>query len=66
MKIFDKIQNLLESWLDSKIPGLILKIPVDHIRQVISHEYKYTEKNNKIHKSNDFMIPKSERFQERF
>ena len=31
--LFNVIQNLLESWLDSKIPNLILEIPVYQIRR---------------------------------
>ena len=42
---FDMIQNLLDSWLDSKIPNFILEIPVHQIRitcHVISNIRKVT------------------------
>ena len=34
--LFDVIRNLLESWLDSKIPDVIPEIPVYQIRRNIS------------------------------
>ena len=39
LKVFDNvIRNLLDSWLDSKIPDFILEIPVHQIRKHISRD----------------------------
>ena len=37
--LFDMIRNLLESWLDSKIPDVILEIPTYQIRRNVSRDY---------------------------
>ena len=38
-KFFDKIWNLLESQRDSKIPGLIPKIPKDFLFTILGNNY---------------------------
>ena len=60
LKVFDNmIQNLLDSWLDSKIPDFILEIPVHQIKKtchVISNIRKVTTNYSKMLKFTDNLV----------